>query len=154
MFSLPHLFFPTIHRIATCAHKSIYVMKYTCKRVAGGYTEQHIKYTCSEHGQQVVQHKYMLWGLVAGGRIDWGAYSLFMLYTPHHTQPNTTCYNTFAQHNVLHHTAQRYTQALQVSNVDMSKCQMSTNIDQSLNGPNSASRRAREDPKKRKIIRI
>ena len=118
MFSLPHLFFPTIHRIATCAHKSIYVMKYTCKRVAGGYTEQHIKYTCSEHGQQVVQHKYMLWGLVAGGRIDEGAYSLFMLYTPHHTQPNTTCYITLLKNTrsekycncMLHFTNEHYMQ--------------------------------------------
>ena len=35
-----------------------------------------------------------------------------------------------------------------------SVAEMPTNIDQSLNGPNSASRGAREDPKKRKIIRI
>ena len=28
--------------------------------------------------------------MVAGGRIDGGSYSLFMLYTPHHTPSNTT----------------------------------------------------------------
>ena len=45
-------------------------------------------------------------GLVAGGRIDGVAYSLFMLYTPHHTLPDTLHY---ASHTALQYTSYSHT---------------------------------------------
>ena len=39
----------------------------------------------------------------------------FLCFTPRITlNPNTTCYNTFVQHNMIQYTAQRYTQALNI----------------------------------------
>ena len=134
MFSLPHLFFPPIHRIATCAHKSIYVMKYTCKMVGmwlhrAAY-KVYMQWTWTSAGCRA--QVYVVG--VGSWRQDW-LRRLFTFYAlhpaSHSTQhnmlqhicptqhatthcptqhatthlPNTTCYNTFAQ---------RYTQALQV----------------------------------------
>ena len=106
MFSLPHLFFPPIHRIATCAHKSIYVMKYTCKMVGmwlhrAAY-KVYMQWTWTSAGCTV--QVYVVG--VGSWRQDW-LRRLFTFYALHPASHST-------QHNMLQHTAQRYTQALQV----------------------------------------